>query len=51
MDFINARRFLENEYQEYLKDPEGYCGKPDETVQEDSAPEDLCWGSAPDPGV
>ncbi len=32
MDFINALRFLENEYQEYLKDPEGYHGHPDETV-------------------
>ena len=29
MDFINARRFLEDEYQEYLKDPEGYRGSPD----------------------
>lgn len=29
MDFINARRFLEEEYQEYLKDPEAYCGFPD----------------------
>ena len=27
MDFINARRFLEDEYQEYLKDPEGYNGR------------------------
>ena len=24
MDFINALRFLEDEYQEYLKDPESY---------------------------
>ena len=24
MDFFNAQRFLEAEYQEYLKDPEGY---------------------------
>ena len=32
MDFINARRFLEDEYQEYLKDPESYCGHPDEPV-------------------
>ena len=24
MDFIHALRFLEDEYQEYLKDPEGY---------------------------
>ena len=29
MDFINARRFLEDEYQEYLEDPDGYRGKPD----------------------
>ncbi len=29
MDFINARRFLEYEYQEYLKDPEAYRGSPD----------------------
>jgi len=29
MDFINARRFLESEYQEYLKDPEKYRGSPD----------------------
>ena len=29
MDFISARRFLEDEYQEYLKDPEGYQGTPD----------------------
>ena len=29
MDFISAMRFLENEYQEYLKDPEGYRGQPD----------------------
>ena len=29
MDFISARRFLEDEYQEYLKDPEGYRGHPD----------------------
>lgn len=26
MDFINARRFLEDEYREYLKDPEAYRG-------------------------
>lgn len=26
MDFINARRFLEAEYQEYLKNPEEYNG-------------------------
>ena len=26
MDFINAQRFLEVEYQEYLKDPDAYRG-------------------------
>ena len=30
MDFISAMRFLEEEYQEYLKDPEGYREHPDE---------------------
>lgn len=34
MDFINASRFLEDEYQEYLKDPEGYRGHPDEPVSD-----------------
>ena len=34
MDFINALRFLEDEYQEYLKDPEGYRGHPDEPVSD-----------------
>ena len=29
MDFISAQRFLEEEYQEYLKNPEAYRGKPD----------------------
>ncbi len=29
MDFIHARRFLEEEYLEYLKDSEGYHGSPD----------------------
>ena len=29
MDFISAQRFLEKEYQEYLKDPESYLGYPD----------------------
>ena len=39
MDFINASRFLEDEYQEYLKDPESYRGHPDEpTIQSDSSP-------------
>ena len=37
MDFINARRFLESEYQMYMKDPEGYCGPPEPT---DSASDD-----------
>lgn len=27
MDFINAQRFLEAEYQEYLKDPDAYRGR------------------------
>ena len=31
MDFINARRFLEDEYQRYLKDPEAYFGSPEPT--------------------
>jgi len=34
MDFINALRFLENEYQEYLEDPEDYRGRPDEPVSD-----------------
>ena len=34
MDFINALRFMEDEYQEYLKDPEGYRGCPDEIVSD-----------------
>ena len=29
MDFIRAQRFLEDEYREYLRDPEGYRGSPD----------------------
>ena len=29
MDFISAQRFLEEEYQEYLKNPEAYREKPD----------------------
>jgi len=33
MDFINARRFLEEEYREYLKDPEAYHGSPDPSEQ------------------
>ena len=31
MDFINARRFLEEEYREYMKDPEAYRGSPEPT--------------------
>ena len=31
MDFIRARRFLEEEHREYLKDPEAYHGSPDST--------------------
>lgn len=33
MDFINARRFLEEEYREYLKDPEAYRGSLDPSEQ------------------
>ena len=29
MDFLNAQRFLEVEYQEYLKDPDAYRGGQD----------------------
>ena len=38
MDFINARCFLEDEYQRYLKDPEAYLGslEPTESVPDDS---------------
>ena len=32
MDFISAQRFLEEEYQVYLKDPEGFLGHP-ETIE------------------
>ena len=39
MDFISAQRFLEEEYQEYLKDPEGYRDHPDEpAIYADSSP-------------
>ncbi|MCR4884463.1 MAG: hypothetical protein K6A68_12880 [Clostridiales bacterium] len=39
MDFISAMRFLEEEYQEYLKDPEGYRDHPDEpAIYADSSP-------------
>jgi len=31
MDFINARRFLADEYQRYLKNPEAYFGSPEPT--------------------
>ncbi len=38
MDFISARRFLEEEYREYSKDPEAYRGSPEpaESVSDDS---------------
>lgn len=32
MDFINARRFLENMHQEYLKNPEAFRDVPDDVV-------------------
>ena len=38
MDFISAQRFLEEEYQEYLKDPESYWGHPDPGVTTASVP-------------
>ena len=38
MDFINARRFLEDEYQNYLKNPEAYRKPPEitESVSDDA---------------
>ena len=30
MDFINSLRFLEDEYKEFMKDSEGYQGRPNE---------------------
>ena len=39
MDFINSMRFLEDEYQEYLKNPESFLGHPDKPViHSDSSP-------------
>ena len=38
MDFISAMRFLEEEYQEFLKDPEGYRGHPDEQPENVNPP-------------
>ena len=38
MDFISAMRFLEEEYQEYLKDPEGYRGYTDEQPENVNPP-------------
>ena len=38
MDFISAMRFLEEEYKEYLKDPEGYRGHPDEQPENLNSP-------------
>lgn len=39
MDFINAQRFLEGEYQEYLKDPETYHGSPEPTESVPDGPD------------
>ena len=39
MDFINARRFLEEEYREYLKDPEAYHGSLDPSEQVPESPD------------
>lgn len=41
MDFIRAWRFQEEEYQEYLKDPEEFRGSPEATecVSDDSYPD------------
>ena len=40
MDFIHARRFLEDEYREYLKNPEAYHGssEPVKYAPDDSDP-------------
>ena len=38
MDFIGAQRFLEEEYQEYLKDPEAFRGCPDSDAVTSSRP-------------
>ena len=38
MDFISAMRFLEEEYLEYLKDPESIRGRPDPDVATISGP-------------
>ena len=38
MDFISAQRFLEEEYLEYLKDPESIRGRPDPDVATISGP-------------
>ncbi len=38
MDFINALRFLEDEYQAYLKDPDGYLGRLDSDMVTTSGP-------------
>ena len=45
MDFINALRFLEDVYQEYLKDPEGYEGRLDSAlITTSGSPYDLDTG-------
>ena len=38
MDFISAQRFLEEEYREYLKDPEAFRGCPDPEMATSSGP-------------
>ena len=37
MDFINARRFLEDLYQEFLKNPEAFRDVPDDAVHTPSS--------------
>jgi len=38
MDFINARRFLEDEYREYLKNPQAYRGFPEQAESVSDGP-------------
>ena len=42
MDFINARRFLEDLYQEYLKDPEAFRDVPDDGIHISPSTESEC---------
>ena len=44
MDFISAMRFLEEEFQDHLEDPEGYMGYPDEQPENVNPP----YGSSTD---